>query len=277
MKKKEINKVIVAVIAVALVIAIVGGSTFAYWQWVTATNQQTAVNVTVKDGISMKITPSTTQTNVLYPVTDANCGLASITGQALVEVTNNTGVEARPQLYLKIKITSKEGNDITTTYAKHIKYAVSEFYQLDGSGNEIREEEGQPKVMTSGYTCVTAPRQGRFDPTIPTLDQFGNPVSPWRDSPILTNLTDVLDADDQPITDETHASRYPILPSESGNDNSITFNVAPNSEVSHTFAFWAWIDSAYTAENTGNVVSDPLQDAKITISWSDASIVKQGA
>ena len=115
MKNKDINKVAIAVIAVALVVAVIGGSTFAYWQWITADDQQTLVNVTVQDGISMSITPTTTQTNVLYPVTRTNCSLASISGSAVVTVVNNTGVEARPQFYLKLKIEDKAGTNITNT------------------------------------------------------------------------------------------------------------------------------------------------------------------
>ena len=38
---------------------------------------------------------------------------------------------------------------------------------------------------------------------------------------------------------------------------------------------YAWIDEGYTTTIVGDVVSDPLQNAKIEITWSDESIVQQ--
>lgn len=265
MEKKDMNKVVIAIVAVTLIIAIIGGSTFAYWQWITASEQETLVNVTVQDGISMTIIPTTgTQTKPLYPVTRTNCQKASIEGFADVTVVNETGIEARPQFYLKLKI-EKDGENITSTYAKYIKYAVSEYYTLDSNGNETTTE--------SDYTCVTAPRYGTFAETPKqTKDQGNNPVEGWFDSPLITDIKSVDGKED----DETWSTRFPILPSE-GTDNtdSITFKVNENSTGTHRFKFWAWIDSSYEATTTGTTVTDPLQDAQITLSWSDASIVKQ--
>ena len=72
MKNNNTNKLIVAIIAVFLIIAIVGGSTFAYFQWTTAENQRTAVNVSIEQGrITMHIEPETTTFTGLKPT--ANC------------------------------------------------------------------------------------------------------------------------------------------------------------------------------------------------------------
>ena len=293
MEKKDMNKVVIAVVSVALIIAIIVGSTFAYWQWVTSTEQQTYVNIAVQDGISMSITPTTRQTNILYPVTRVNCGDASISGYADVTVVNHTGVEARPQFYLKLKIEKDLNGDgiinknddgtymniseatlnkdlnndgdktdtltenLTTTYAEYIKYAVAEYYTEDASGNQIN----------SSYTCANAPRFGTFS-TKETIDQFNSPVIGWYDSPLITNLTGT--------GDEIVSTRFPILPgTDSANEDSITYSVPAGTTENHRFKFWAWIDSSYEFTTTGDSVSDPLQDAQITVSWSDASIVKQ--
>lgn len=247
MEKKEMNKVVIAVVAVALIITIIGGSTFAYWQWVTATEQQTFVNVTVQDGISMTITPTTTQTNVLYPITRDNCMDAAISGTALVEIVNNTGIEARPQFYLKLKIEDSAGNNITQTYAQYIHFAV-----LD------------PENPSTGTTCANATRYGQFT-TTQTTNDLGQTISGWYNSPIITELTGT--------GEEVDSTRFPILTAT--DTKSMTFSVPADTTGTHTYQFWAWIDSSYTATNTGNTISDKLQDAKITISWSESCQVKQ--
>jgi len=45
----NVSKIIIAIMAVLLAAAIVVGSTYAYFQWTTAENQQTAFNITVEE------------------------------------------------------------------------------------------------------------------------------------------------------------------------------------------------------------------------------------
>ena len=151
------------------------------------------------------------------------------------------------------------GQNITETYVDYINFAVAEYYELD--------EEGEQTETLSSYTCANAPRTGTFT-TTQTVDQFNSIVTGWYDSPLITNLTGPGSV--------IASTRFPILPgTDSSNEDSITYRVYANSTTSHRFKFWAWIDSSYEFTSQGTTVTDPLQDAKITISWSDASIVKQ--
>lgn len=299
MKEKQNKKAIIAIIVVAIVIAITGGSTYAYWYWVTNTTQQTNVSATVKDGISMTIYPSTTVLDQLYPITRTNCNNSKIEGTALVVVKNYTDVLARPQFYLKLQITNKSGTNITATtttvndengkklsYAEYINFAV-----VDTANTN------------TGTTCANAKRAGKFTST-QTKAEFGTgtAVSGWYNSPMITVLSGTG-------TDESDSTRYPILSTNDSvlgtkDESSMTFDVPAAAtcyesnetttattyktrqdcvkagkkwltRVEHTFKFWAWLDSSYKFTNTGDAVTDPMQDAKITISWSESSGIKQ--
>mgnify|MGYP007056198665 CR=1 FL=1 len=57
----------------------------------------------------------------------------------------------------------------------------------------------------------------------------------------------------------------------SGNliDNVEILSVAPNTdETTETYYLWVWVDSSYEGTNTGNTISDPLQDLTFTLTWT---------
>lgn len=233
MEKKDNYKIIIAIAVIAVAIITIGGSTFAYWQWVSGATNQTNVSVKVEDSISMTITPTTKQTNVLYPISDAACNTASISGSAVVRISNNTGIKAKPTFKLKIKIIDSTGANITNTtvpgtskkYAEYIRYAVSETSKTTCSDNG--------NLVIGSFTSTQTPNH-----------------TDWNDSASL--------------------------------GTAVTFQANGKTTVggtavvtNHTYNFWAWIDSTYQAQNIGNVVSDKLQNAKITISWSESSTVTQ--
>jgi len=138
MKNNNVSKLIIAIIAVILIIAIVGGSTFAYFQWTTAENQRTAVNVTIEQGrITMHIEPETTVFKDLKPT--ANCNNFSAYGDALVTIVNNTGTLAIPSLKLSAKVTKGGSGTLTSADLGHIHYAVvSVATTEDASGNAVK-------------------------------------------------------------------------------------------------------------------------------------------
>lgn len=123
MEKKNISKVIISVIAVAVVIAIVGGATFAYWQWQTADEQQTLVNVTVAEGITMLIEPSQTlvgENGTLRPTN--SCVDYAFKANATVSIDNKTGVKAKPTFKLKFK----SSKALSTAAWGKVNYAITE-------------------------------------------------------------------------------------------------------------------------------------------------------
>ena len=99
-------------------------------------------------------------------------------------------------------------------------------------------------------TCTSPLTTGRFNLNTETSTGSG-----WYDSPTLT-----LDDEDG----------YPDI------DTSVSFNAAANTVTNHTYKVWIWIDENYTTVNVGNVITeDKLQNATITVSWSDNSTVEQ--
>ena len=57
----------------------------------------------------------------------------------------------------------------------------------------------------------------------------------------------------------------------SGNliDNVEILSVPANtSQSTETFYLWVWIDPDYNGTNTGNTISDPMQDLTFTLTWS---------
>lgn len=54
-----------------------------------------------------------------------------------------------------------------------------------------------------------------------------------------------------------------------------TVAVAANSTVTKKYAVYVWLDSTYTATNTGSTVSDPMQNLTLSVKWSPASTLVQ--
>lgn len=139
-KDKSINKITIAVVAVAMIIAITGGATFAYWQWTSNNAQQTQVNVTVDEGITMTITPTTASKSNMRPTNDCD-GTYAMAATATVTINNLTGIKARPTFRLKAKAT----NALTSAIWGKINYAITE----DGGSCSSPLAQGS---FTSGST-----------------------------------------------------------------------------------------------------------------------------
>ena len=102
---KERNKLIIAIIAVALIVIVVVGATYAYWQWTSNSAQNTAVTFTVpnKDAqlsASLKGGGSTTVNN-LAPAACTNSTYAMMK-PLLLTYANNTDQTARVKATLTI-------------------------------------------------------------------------------------------------------------------------------------------------------------------------------
>ena len=106
-------------------------------------------------------------------------------------------------------------------------------------------------AVSSEYaSCTNSIVEGRFNLNTETSTGSG-----WYDSPTLT-----LDDEDG------FPDRF----------TSVSFNALANDVTSHTYKVTVWIDSNYTTVNVGNTVTeDKLQNATITVSWSENSTVEQ--
>lgn len=121
-KNKETNKLLISIIAVALIIAIIGGATFAYWSWQSNTDQQTTVNVTVTGG-SLTISGGNVTKTGMYPTSDCDGTGALVGGTATVTAVNQTESPMTVKLYIRGTLSAKQGS-LTTTNKGKLNWAV---------------------------------------------------------------------------------------------------------------------------------------------------------
>ena len=121
-KNKETNKLLISIIAVALIIAIVGGATFAYWSWQSNTAQQTNVNVTVTGG-SLTISGGNLSNTGMYPTSDCDGTGALVGGTATVTAVNQTESPMTVKLFIRGTLSAKQGS-LTTTNKGKLNWAV---------------------------------------------------------------------------------------------------------------------------------------------------------
>lgn len=218
MKKEETNKLIFALIGVALIIVIVGGATFAYWSWTTSTSQQTQINVVV-NGASMTIVGNNVTSTGMYPTADCN-GSGALKGDtATVTAVNET---ASPmQASLKIRATLSK-TSLSEANKGKINWAIVEETGVSAAASE--------KTDGTESTCSTSKIAS------------GTLAS-------VTSNTDI--------------------------DTGITFIAAANATTVKYYKLYVWLDSSYTFTNTGDNVSDPMQNLTISVKWSPASTLNQ--
>lgn len=297
MERKNTSKTIIVAVAIALFVAVVGGATFAYWQWITSDDQQTAVNVTVAQGINhiitpepgdtavnVKMRPTNTETDIIEDCAgEGDSKVCTLKNDAVmvdytqVKIENQTGIVARPKYMLKLKIT-KGGTNITDTetvyandddakYRDYINYAVVEGGAIKDftgpingtSGSWAEEGDCDTPIVSGTFAAWDNETTTEVDETTTGFNQIG--TTGWFNSPYIT------------LVDDTQPINFPIL--TSGLNNTISFNAMGYTTTYHRYKVCVWIDESYVSVNTGDTVSDPLQDATIEVSWSEESEVIQ--
>lgn len=127
---KERKKIIIALIAVTLILIIAGGSTFAYWYWTTATNEQTAVNLIVNDAyiqnqLNATISGATQNITNMIPVASCTDSTYAIKKEITLTYKNDTDNEAIVRGTLTVSdFTSPHGTPNTSALG-HLHYAVT--------------------------------------------------------------------------------------------------------------------------------------------------------
>lgn len=121
-KNKETNKLLISIIAVALIIAIIGGATFAYWSWQSNTAQQTNVNVSVAGG-NLTISGGNVTNTGMYPTSDCDGTGALVGGTATVTAVNQTESPMTVKLFIRGTLSAKQGS-LTTTNKGKLNWAV---------------------------------------------------------------------------------------------------------------------------------------------------------
>lgn len=273
MKNNNVKNIIFAIIAVVLMIVIVGGSTFAYFQWTTAENQKTSVNVTIEQGkIVMHIEPEQTVFEGLHPT--ANCATSVAYGDALVTITNNTGTLAIPSFKLSASVTkSVDDVDLTAKDLAYIHYAVASV------GTQVVRTPGQDdvvkKLSTVNGSCSSPLTAAQYVDDETTLFETPNLIATGTFADVVSPTPAGTTGTDLPLAQGVFLPRQYNL--NTGEVSGVTFKAEAGVTSYQYFRVYIWIDEQYTTTTIGNTVSDPLQNAKIEITWSTNSMIEQVA
>ena len=155
----NMNKnLILSIVAVGLIIALVGGGTYAYWQWTSANN--TVVSFTVTGGTMNIDGGGNITTKTLAPSTCINATYA-IRRKIKVTATNQTTTAMKASVGLNVAaLTAGHGSfDSTTDEREKIYYALvtTDATQYAASGFSITA------AGTNGNACSTnATASGNF-------------------------------------------------------------------------------------------------------------------
>lgn len=230
---KDRNKLIIAIVAVLIIVALVGGATFAYWTWVSNSAQQTNVSFTLPedaggadmdaDGDGNPDLYATLEGNGTTTATDlkpTTCnGSNAIVKTVTIKYRNQTVQAATISATLNVTAFTARSTSYlpTSTTLGYLKYALT----------------------TSSTSCTTGvQKNGTFNGLT-----FSSTVTP-------TNL---------PLTLFTQT----ISASADG---------AGGAEKTQTYYLYIWLDSSYEHTNTGSVNSDPMQGLSFTTQWSGSIV-----
>ena len=251
MNKKQYILSLVAILFITMLI--VSSSTFAFFQWSSDSASRTSVNFTLdidgedgNEGIRMYIdNPEGTEAGMYPTASCASAGASSFVSS--VRIVNNTGTYAAPNFKLKVRIKDSAGNVITNT-----KSAMD---QQNNTNNPYRYYIRYAVTEENG-DCTQPLYSGRFNVNTQTVSGS----SDWYDSGLIT------------LSDST--TGFPKI--NNGVNGGVTFLAFPYETTLHNYKIWFWIDGAYTTTVVGNNIStDKMQNANITVSFSQNSTVEQ--
>ena len=92
---KDRNRIVVSIVAVLGIIIAVVGATYAYWQWITNTNEQTKVNFTVDSGLTASLDGGTLTVSKLAPVESCLNSTYATKAPVTLHYSNNSGTTAQ--------------------------------------------------------------------------------------------------------------------------------------------------------------------------------------
>lgn len=255
-QNKEKNKLIFSIVAVVAIIAIVASSTYAYWTWESSNTEKTNVSVTV-NGATMTIVGNNATSTTLRP-TNAHCtnGYHLVGEPATFTVVNGTAAPMKATPRLDVKFKTAQGT-LTAAALEHIHWAVVE---VNSSGTEINGSCASPAYQgTFGKAIVTTVTGGGNTNVVIT------PSSTPTNANVTNNTVTTIDIT-KSSSDYTTKLTFPVT-AGTANANGTTTSAT----TTKYYKFYVWIDETYTYKNTGDTVSDPMQNLTITVQWSTKS------
>ena len=123
---KDRNKLILAIVAVVAIVVIVGGATFAYWTWITADEQQTAVQFKVEVGLDAELVGgAATNITDLAPVSGCTASDHVAKLPLTLNYKNETTNGARVNATLTLSNFESPNGTPSTEDLAHLHYALT--------------------------------------------------------------------------------------------------------------------------------------------------------
>lgn len=135
-KNNESKKILIIALTILLVIVLIGGATFAYLSWESATNQKTTISGRVPnigedldgdgepDGFIFNITGGGVSTTAnMYPTKNCSGNAALISDVTTVTVKNPTSTDMTAFLAIRATLTASQGS-LTSTNKGYLKWAI---------------------------------------------------------------------------------------------------------------------------------------------------------
>jgi len=195
----------------------------------------------------------------LRPIKDCKKSVAYV--DALASIVNHTGAVAIPSFKLSVKVTQNGTETLDSDDLSHIHYSV---VLLDTNIKNGNLESGIVDngncdnpiqfSLTGNENLYFTGDTGIATGTFATVSTTGE----WSDLPSATDSYLPRQFDTQEVV-----------------PYGVTFIGRPNTTSYQWFRVYVWVDEGYTYTNTGGVVSDPLQNAKIEVTWSANSMMQQ--
>ena len=235
---KDKKQLTIAIVAVFVIIGIVSGGTYAFWTWVTSSDQKTNVsfqlaNNTTSLGLtsSLEGNGTTTATN-LKPIACSSSSYTSYGIKKEVTITSQNLTNAAAKVTAVLSLTN---------FQLAQNYNATTFNPTTGLASL------KWAITSAGTNCATnVIKQGTFANLYATSATYlsnGSTVALTFTNALASNLPKVLTA--------------------------LEFTVpASTNSQEDTFYLWIWLDSGYTHENSGSVNDDPMQGFNITTQWS---------
>lgn len=151
-KNNDNQKLIITIIAVALIIAIIGGATFAYWSWQTSNAQRTNIAVEVK-GATFTIVGNNIENTGMYPTADCD-GQAAVKGEvATVTIVNETESPMTAALKIRATLTRSHGT-LNTENKAYLKWAIVELNSANATVANDACKNGA--IATGNFSTATS-------------------------------------------------------------------------------------------------------------------------
>ena len=123
---KKNKSIIISIIIVALIIILVGGATYAYWQWQSTNEQQTNISVTIPGQGSITMTIDGGGNITTKKLAPAQCTNDTYAIQRKVKVTasNNTGTAMTGTIGLTVAALTPAHGSLDAANKEYIRYAL---------------------------------------------------------------------------------------------------------------------------------------------------------